>query len=83
MENIIRWHISSIEAKYYPDILEAALNARLQTSKFSAAISSTTVENELWRLFEAQLSEAWASVVYTNAIQPRGGVSSETLSKIW
>ena len=32
----IRHHISSIDAKYYPDLLESALNTRLQTSEFAA-----------------------------------------------
>ena len=46
VEDPIRSHISSIDAKYYPNLFEAALNVRLQTSKFSATISSTTVNYE-------------------------------------
>ena len=82
VEDPIRSHIYSINAKYNPDLLETALNARLQTSKFAASISSTTAYNETCRLFEAQASESWESVASTNSIQYRE-VSAETLSKIW
>ena len=69
MENPIRSQFSSINAKYEPDIIEAALNAILETLKFAAHIGSTTVENEACRLFYMQAREAWASVASTNDIQ--------------
>ena len=68
MEDPIISQISSIDAKHDPDILEVALNARLQTSNFDASIVSTTVENEACRLFEAQTSESCSSVASTSAI---------------
>ena len=45
VEEHIRSHINSIDSKYDPDFLEADLNTRLQTSKCSEFISSSTVEN--------------------------------------
>ena len=82
VENPIRSHIFNIDAKYDPDLIEAALNTRLHTSNFVADIGSTTDENEACRLFEAQAREEWDIFASTNSSQPRG-VSDEILSKIW
>ena len=51
VEDPIRSQIASINAKYDPDLLEAAFNSRLQTLNFAAAIGSTTMYNEAFRLF--------------------------------
>ena len=64
VEDPIRYHISIIDDKYKPYLIEAALNEKLQTSNFDAAIGCTTVDNKSCKLFEVKGSEAWASVAY-------------------
>ena len=82
LENLIRSHIYSIDVKYYPDIVEAALNVRLQKSKFSGAIGSTTKNYESCSFFLTQANEVCASVASANASYPRG-IWDAILSKIW
>ena len=86
MEDGIRAHMASTDARLDEKLLDCALSERLEFSKIAMAIGSLTANCGSCELFEDNMEQAVmktrSEIGSTTAGQPKG-VTPELLSKIW
>ena len=86
VEDVIRAHVASTDARLDGKLLDADLSDRMEFSKFAMEIGSMTANSGSCELIEADIeaavSQTQAEIGSTTAGHPKG-VTAEMISKIW